>query len=203
MKVVLASSNPGKIREIKALLSDLPIELIPQSELNITDAEETGKTFIENALIKARHASSCSGLPALSDDSGISIDALDGAPGVYSARYAGKGASMLDCINKVLSELKNVPDNKRTAAFHCAIALVKSADDQDPIVSEGIWPGTILHAARGDNGFGYDPIFYVPEHQCSAAELEPDFKNKISHRGRAMSNFKKALQKLLLLINEE
>lgn len=195
MKVVLASGNAGKINEIKALLSDLPIELISQKILNIPDAEETGTTFIENALIKARHAANLSGLPAIADDSGLSIDALEGAPGVYSSRYAGEQATDADRINKVLVELSDVPDKLRTAQFHCAIAMVKSADDPTPIVCEGIWPGIILQKPRGEKGFGYDPIFFVIEKNCSAAELEPMLKNKISHRGRAMQQFREHLKK--------
>ncbi|MCB1827647.1 MAG: RdgB/HAM1 family non-canonical purine NTP pyrophosphatase, partial [Coxiellaceae bacterium] len=143
--------------------------------------------------IKARHASQVSGLPAMADDSGLSIDALNGAPGVYSARYAGENANDLDRINKVLSELKNVPKQKRQAQFHCAIALVQSADDEHPIVCEGIWPGLILNEPRGDKGFGYDPIFFVPEKNCSAAELDPVLKNQMSHRGRAMEQFRALL----------
>jgi len=202
MKIVLASNNPGKIQEIKALLVDLPIDLISQSELNISEIAETGTTFIENALIKARHASNVSGLPALADDSGLAIDALGGAPGVYSSRYAGKDATHLDCINKVLAELEGVPDNKRTARFYCAIAFVRNVDDPSPLVCEGVWPGTIMHAPRGTKGFGYDPIFYLPEYQCSAAELEPKFKNQISHRGQAMTEFRKKLARMLVTIEK-
>lgn len=193
MKIVLASGNAGKVREIKALLSDLPIELISQKELNISDVAETGTTFIENALIKARHAAQVSGLPAIADDSGLSIDALDGAPGIFSSRYAGKNTTDLDRINKILKELENVPDNQRTAQFHCAIAMVKSADDPSPMVCEGIWSGTILHNSQGKKGFGYDPIFFVAEKNCSAAELDPTLKNQISHRGRAMNEFRTLL----------
>lgn len=193
MKIVLASNNAGKIKEIKALLADLPVELISQAELDISEVEETGTTFIENSLIKARHASKAAGLPAVADDSGLAIDALDGAPGIYSSRYAGEDANDLDRINKVLAELKTIPDNKRTAEFHCAITLVKNAEDPSPLVCEGIWPGTILYAPQGNRGFGYDPIFYIPEYQCSAAELDPDLKNQISHRGRAMAAFRKEL----------
>lgn len=190
MKIVLASNNMGKVREIRSLLSDLPITLISQEELNIKEIDETGTTFIENALLKARHASQVSGLPAIADDSGLSIDALDGAPGVYSSRYAGENANDVDRINKVLRELENVPKEKRTAHFHCAITLVNSADDPSPLVCEGIWSGTILDKPRGDKGFGYDPIFYVPEYNCSVAELDPALKNQISHRGRAMKEFR-------------
>lgn len=193
MKIILASGNQGKIREIKKLLTDLPIEFISQSEFNVSEAEETGTTFIENALIKARHAAAETGMPAMADDSGLSIDALNGAPGVYSARYAGESANDHDRIQKVLKELTDVPAEKRGAQFHCAIAFVKSADDPNPIVCEGIWPGIILNEPRGDKGFGYDPIFFVPEKNCSAAELDPDLKNEMSHRGRAMREFRTLL----------
>lgn len=193
-KIILASKNPGKISELTDLLSDLPIELLSAIELDIPDIEETGKTFIDNALIKARNSAKHSGLPAIADDSGLSIDALDGAPGVLSARYGGENASDLDRINKVLEALKDVPDEKRTAQFHCAIALVKDADDTSPIICEGIWSGTILHKPQGKKGFGYDPIFYVPTHDCSSAELDPNVKNTISHRARALNEFRNKIK---------
>ena len=189
LKIVLASGNKGKAREIKDLLKNLPIELVLQSEFNIPEAEETGTTFIENAIIKARHAASLTGLPALADDSGLSVTALDGAPGVYSSRYAGEGATDLDRINKLLDALKDVPDNKRNASFNCVIALIMSANDPVPMVCHGQWHGSILHKPQGENGFGYDPIFYVPDHHCSAAELDSTVKNKISHRGIALNKF--------------
>lgn len=198
LKIVLASHNKGKVAEIKAMLSDLPITLISAAELNIPDIEETGDTFKKNAIIKARNAAAFSGLPAIADDSGLAIDALDGAPGVYSARYAGENATDLDRINKALSALKDTPSDQRNAAFHCVIAFVKDADDTSPLVCEGIWSGEILNEARGEKGFGYDPIFYVPTHQCSAAELEPSVKNSISHRALAMQQFKKQFQDLLI-----
>lgn len=193
LKIVLASGNTGKAREIKALLEDLPIELILQSEFNIPEAEETGTTFIENAIIKARHAAKLTGLPALADDSGLSVTALDGAPGVYSSRYAGEHANDLDRINKLLDALKNVPDDKRQASFNCVTALMMSANDPVPLVCHGQWHGRILRKPQGENGFGYDPVFYVPNHNCSAAELDATIKNKISHRGIALNEFKKKL----------
>lgn len=189
MKIVLATHNAGKAREIQALLDNLDVELILQSQFGIEEPEENGVSFIENALIKARHASEKSGLPALADDSGLSVQALHGAPGVYSSRYAGPGATDADRIAKVLSELSGVPDDQRQAEFHCAIVLVRFHDDPDPIICEGIWPGIILQEPRGSFGFGYDPIFYAPDVHCAAAELAPDFKNKISHRGRAIDCF--------------
>ncbi len=193
MQIVLASHNLGKIKEIKALLAGLPITLISQSELNIAEVPETGTTFVENALIKARHAAGIARLPAIADDSGLAIDALKGAPGIYSARYAGENASDQERINKVLMQLSHVPEQQRTAHYHCAIVLVRSVEDPLPIVCEGIWSGTLLHKPQGDHGFGYDPIFYVPEQGCSAAELDRDLKNQISHRGLAMNQFRTLL----------
>lgn len=200
-KIILASKNAGKLKEIRNLLSDLPIELISAIELDIPDVEETGKTFIDNAIIKARNAAKHTGMPALADDSGLAIDALDGAPGIFSARYAGENATDIDRIQKVLRELKNVPDEKRGAQFHCAIVLVRNADDKSPLICEGIWPGSILHKPQGNNGFGYDPIFYVPSKDCSSAELDPDLKDAISHRGLALAEFRKKIDAFLMATN--
>ena len=186
IQIVLASSNPGKIEEIRLLAKELPIEWISQSDLNIPDAKETGKTFIENAILKARHASKLSGLPALADDSGLVIDALDGAPGIYSARYAGKEATTEERNQKILTEMRDVTEADRTASYHCVLALVEYEDDPVPLICHGVWEGSILFEPRGENGFGYDPIFYVPTHHCSAAELSTVEKNKISHRGQVM-----------------
>lgn len=197
MKIVLASTNPGKIAEIKMLLRDLPIELIPQNTLGISEIEETGTTFIENAMIKARHAAQQSGLPAMADDSGFSVAALKGAPGVISARYAGLNAKDTDRIQKVLNELRQTNDADRRAYFYCVIALFFDAKEPAPIVTQGIWAGEVLSEPRGHQGFGYDPIFYVPSHRCSAAELDPTEKNRISHRGQAMQQFRLALQQRL------
>ena len=185
-RIVLASSNKGKIREFQALFANLPYDVIPQTELNVTDADETGLTFIENAILKARHACAITKLPAIADDSGVCVDALGGAPGIYSARYAGPNATGTDRINKMLDEMKTVPDGSRTAAFHSVIAFLQHEKDPDPIITHGIWPGRILHEPKGNQGFGYDPIFFLEEQQCTAAELEPTLKNKISHRGQAM-----------------
>ena len=192
-KIVLASNNAGKVIEIQSLLSDLPIALLPQSDFNVPEIAETGDTFIENALIKAQHAAQLTQLPALADDSGLAINALNGAPGIYSARYAGENASDHDRIEKVLNALKNVPDDQRDAQFHCAIVLTHPHQDTPPIICEGIWSGTILHRATGHHGFGYDPIFYVPDQQCSAAELAPEIKNKISHRALALAQLRKKI----------
>lgn len=186
MKIVLASHNAGKIRELSALLNSFDITIIPQAELNINEAEETGLTFIENALIKARHASAATGLPALADDSGLVVDALNGQPGIYSARYAGAKATSKERIEKLLTELKHVPDEKRHAHFYCVLALLKHQHDPTPFICTGKWEGKILHTPRGEDGFGYDPIFYVTAEKKTAAELPLAIKNKISHRGLAL-----------------
>ena len=187
LQIVLATSNAGKIAELQAMLKALPIEWIPQSEFHIPDADETGLTFVENAILKARHASKISGLPALADDSGLVVEALDGAPGVFSARYAGLNATAEERNQKLLAALKNVDDAERGAAYHCLLALVEYEDDPVPLICHGIWEGSILREPRGKNGFGYDPIFYVPTHRCSAAELSSTEKNRISHRGQVVA----------------
>jgi XTP/dITP diphosphohydrolase len=192
-KVVLATGNPGKVREIQRILGDLGIEVVPQTELGVTDADETGTSFVENALIKARHASLLTGLPAIADDSGLVVDALDGRPGVYSARYAGRDATDDTNIDKLLIELRGVPDDKRTAAFHCCAVFV-SADDSTSLVAEGRWPGRILDQRRGTSGFGYDPVFFDPECGRTAAELGPELKNVRSHRGKALTALAEMLQ---------
>jgi XTP/dITP diphosphohydrolase len=183
-QIVLASSNPGKIREIQAILAKHLI--VPQSEFNITDADETGGTFVENAIIKARHAALHSNLPSIADDSGLVVDALKGAPGVISARYAGIGASDRDNVNKLLQELENVPDNQRSARFICVMVFMEHAGDPFPVIAQGVWEGGILRQPIGENGFGYDPIFRVPHHNCSSAELPASIKNALSHRGQAL-----------------
>jgi len=185
-QVVLASGNTGKLAELQAMLEPAGVAILLQRDLGISDAEETGLTFIENALIKARHASRMSGLPAIADDSGLAVDALGGAPGIYSARFAGPGASDADNNARLLSELASVPDEQRGACFHCVVVFMRHAEDPTPIVCHGRWPGRILHAPVGDKGFGYDPLFLVPEQGCSSAELPEAVKNRISHRARAM-----------------
>lgn len=192
-KLVLASGNKGKIKEFSEIFSPLAIEIIPQQELAISDAEETGLSFIENAILKARHAAKLSGLPALADDSGIAVDYLGGAPGIYSARFAGKHGDDQANNEKLLQELKNVPEHERGASFHCVLALLRHAEDPVPLVFHGQWRGTILQQAQGDNGFGYDPLFFVPEHQCSSAELDSAIKNQISHRAKAVQQLVSAL----------
>lgn len=183
-KIVLASGNPGKIREIQAILDRHPI--VPQSEFNVVDAEETGATFVENAILKARNAALHCKLPAIADDSGLVVDALNGAPGVISARYAGVGASDRDNMDKLLRELKGVPDAQRTARFICVMVFMEHADDPCPVIAQGVWEGRILDHAVGENGFGYDPVFWVPEQGCASAELPADVKNSLSHRGKAL-----------------
>ena len=185
-KIVLATGNPGKVREIQRILGDLGVEVVPQSELGVGDADETGDSFVDNALIKARHASLMTGLPAIADDSGLVVDALDGRPGVYSARYSGADATDESNIDKLLREMQGIPGERRTAAFHCCAVFV-SADDSTSLVAEGRWAGRILEQRRGTGGFGYDPVFFDPECGRTAAELGPELKNARSHRGKALS----------------
>lgn len=186
MKVVLASNNPGKLRELDAVLRPLDWELVAQGALGVEEVEETGDTFEANALLKARHAAACTGRAALADDSGIEVDALDGRPGVYSARYAGPQCDDEANNRLLLQELDGVPEDRRGARYRCVIALVRAAEDPDPLIARGDWAGRILDAPRGRNGFGYDPLFYVPTRDCASAELAPDVKNAISHRGAAL-----------------
>jgi XTP/dITP diphosphohydrolase len=193
-RIVLASNNPGKVREIGQLLADQDVEVLPQSEFAIPEAEETGLTFVENAILKARHAAQLSGLPAIADDSGIEVDALNGAPGIYSARFAGKGASDEDNLQKLLEELKDVPEEKRSARFQCLMVYLRHADDPTPLICQGTWEGRILFQPRGSGGFGYDPVFYVPTHDCASAELTPEEKNRLSHRGQALRKLVVALK---------
>lgn len=185
-KIVLASGNTGKLREIQAVLDQQFFTLVKQSEFNVPDVPETGTTFVENAIIKARHAAEQTGLPALADDSGIEVDALQGAPGVYSARYAGTHGDDQANNIKLLAELKNVNEELRTARFQCVIVYMRHAQDPMPIICEGTWEGKILREITGENGFGYDPLFFVPTHGCSSAELDPAEKNRISHRAQAL-----------------
>jgi len=194
MKLVLASGNAGKLAELRDLLAGSGVELIAQSELGIGDAEETGSTFVENAVLKARHAARASGMAALADDSGLCVDALGGAPGLYSARYAGVHGDNAANNVKLLRELDGVPDAQRAAHFTCVLALLRRADDPDPIIATGRWPGRVLHAPRGEHGFGYDPVFLPDDGGgLGSAELEPALKNRISHRGQALAMLKTAL----------
>lgn len=191
-RVVLATGNAGKVREINQLLAGLAIEAVAQTEYRVPEIEETGLTFVENAILKARQAAQHTGLPAIADDSGLEVDALQGAPGIYSARYAGNGGDRAN-NDKLLAALAAVPDPQRTARFQCVMVYLAHAADPTPIFCQGTWEGRILGAARGSNGFGYDPIFYVPTHDCSAAELAPEVKNQLSHRGQALRCLLKAL----------
>ncbi len=183
-KVVLASGNRGKLKEMQEVLANTGFELLLQTDFDIIEAEETGKSFVENAILKARHASAATGLPALADDSGLCVNALQGRPGIYSARYSGAEATDASNNAKLLAELAHHDD--RSASFICALALVQHADDPRPLICEGQWQGEILHQPRGSNGFGYDPLFYIPALDCSSAELAPELKNKHSHRGLAL-----------------
>ncbi len=192
-KLVLATSNRGKVTEMQPLLSDIGFTIFTQAELGVSDAIENGYTFVENALIKARHASAITGLPAIADDSGLIIDALHGAPGLISAHYAGVHGDADGNIRKVLAEMIEVPRVERSARFYSLIVMLKHANDPQPLIAEGIWEGEILELPRGSGGFGYDPIFFVPEQQCSAAELPADIKNHISHRGRALLKLRELL----------
>ena len=186
MRVVLASSNKGKLRELSALLAPLGYDVITQSTLGIDTPPETGDTFAANALLKARHAAAVANLPALADDSGIEVDALNGRPGVYSARYAGEGASDQDNLLKMLAEMHGVPESKRTARYQCVIAFVSTEEDPNPILAKGTWEGTLISHPRGLGGFGYDPIFIPSGFDRTAAELDPAEKNSLSHRGQAL-----------------
>ena len=185
-KVVLATGNAGKVREMADLLADFGLDVVAQSDLNVISAEETGLTFIENAILKARHAAQITGLPAIADDSGLAVDALGGAPGIYSARYAGEDASDEQNLQKLLMALENVPDDRRQAQFHCVLVYVRHATDPVPLVFHGNWAGEIARAPAGAGGFGYDPIFTVPELGKTAAELSKEQKRAISHRGKAL-----------------
>jgi XTP/dITP diphosphohydrolase len=191
---VVASANEGKLAEIRALLADLPLTIVAQAQLGVASAEETAPTFVENALIKARHAASLTGIGAIADDSGLSVDALGGAPGVHSARYAGTNCTAADNIALLLRSLDGVPDTRRSARFHCVIVALRSADDPVPIIAQGQWTGHIAAAPAGAGGFGYDPVFYDPELKATAAQLPPDVKNRVSHRGRALVALREALR---------
>ncbi|TVR59962.1 MAG: RdgB/HAM1 family non-canonical purine NTP pyrophosphatase [Candidatus Competibacteraceae bacterium] len=192
-KIVLATGNPGKVREFNAVLADFHLDIVPQSVLGVPEAEETGLTFVENAILKARNAAMHTGLPALADDSGLAVDALDGAPGIYSARYAGPGTSDRANLDRLLVELRDVPEARRTARFQCVLALLHHPADPTPLLCQGTWEGVITFAPRGANGFGYDPVFLVVEEGKTSAELEPAVKNRLSHRGQALAQLVRAL----------
>ncbi len=185
-KIVLASNNQGKVREISQMVKNLELEIVPQSDYNVSEIEETGLTFVENAILKARHASKVTGLPAIADDSGIEVDFLNGAPGIYSARYSGVGASDKDNLDKMLLALKDVATEKRSARFQCLMVFMRHANDPTPFIAQGTWEGTITELPEGNNGFGYDPVFYVKDFNCTSAQLPADTKNTLSHRGQAL-----------------
>ena len=197
MKIVLATENEGKLKEIQLFFKDLPINVVSQLEFNMPSAIESGLSFIENAIIKARHAAKFAHLPALADDSGLVVDALGGKPGIYSARFAGPTANSLDNIHKLLNEMSAVPEKDRSAHFYCALAFVRSFDDPAPIIALGRWDGTLLTQQQGEGGFGYDPIFYIKEHSCTAAQLSPAQKNTLSHRAKALQQFYSQFQDYL------
>jgi len=192
-KVVLASSNKGKLVELQAILKQKNVQLLPQSQFSVSDADETGLSFIENALIKARNACVATGLPAMADDSGLEVDALSGEPGIYSARYAGFHGKNADKENnsKLLRELEGIPETERGARFQCVIAYMQHAKDPMPLICQGTWEGSILFSEEGENGFGYDPLFYVPSHGRASAKLDAATKNAISHRGQALTQLLK------------
>jgi XTP/dITP diphosphohydrolase len=192
-ELVLASNNPGKAREIAQLLAGQQISVRPQSDFGAPEAAETGLSFVENAILKARNAALHGGLPAIADDSGIEVDALNGAPGIYSARYAGPGADDAANNAKLLQALAGTPEAERTARFQCVMVYLRHPDDPTPLICQGTWEGRILEAPQGDGGFGYDPLFLVPDQGCSAAELAPEVKNRLSHRGQALRQLLAAL----------
>ena len=185
-KVVLASGNAGKIKELSQLLLQANLTVVSQSDLNVPEVEETGLSFVENAIIKARNASQHTGLPAIADDSGLEVDALNGAPGIYSARYAGAAATDADNNEKLLEALQAVPKQSRTARFRCSLVYLRHAADPSPLIAEGHWEGQIVSASQGEQGFGYDPVFYVPDLQCTAAQLTRERKIQLSHRATAL-----------------
>lgn len=193
-KVVLATGNAGKVRELADLLRDFGLDVVAQTELGVESAEETGLTFIENAILKARHAAQVTGLPAIADDSGLAVEVLGGAPGIYSARYAGENATDQQNLEKLLATLKNVPDEQRKARFHCVLVYMRHAEDPTPLVFHGSWAGEITRDAAGAGGFGYDPIFFVPGEGKTAAELTRDEKRAISHRGQALKLLLEAMK---------
>ncbi|MEE9343264.1 MAG: RdgB/HAM1 family non-canonical purine NTP pyrophosphatase [Gammaproteobacteria bacterium] len=192
-KIVLASGNAGKVREINQLLNKSGLDVVPQSDFGVPEADETGLTFVENAIIKARNAAARTGMPAIADDSGIEVDALKGAPGIYSARFAGKAASDLQNLEKLLVDLQGIPEDQRSARFQCLMVFMRHAQDPTPLIFQGTWEGRILQSPQGENGFGYDPIFFVPEQNCSSAELPAAIKNQLSHRGQALKQLVSAL----------
>ncbi|NQZ09337.1 MAG: XTP/dITP diphosphatase [Algicola sp.] len=193
-KIVLATGNKGKVKELGQMLSPFDIEVLPQSQFNVSSVAETGTTFVENAIIKARHAAKETGLAAIADDSGLEVDFLKGAPGIYSSRFGGENASDNDNLQKLLVDMKGVPAEQRTARFQCVLVYMTHAEDPTPVICQGTWEGFITEKPHGSNGFGYDPVFYVPTHDCSSAELDAQQKNQLSHRGQALKLFVTTLE---------
>ena len=196
MKIVLATGNKGKLAEFQHLLESLPFDILPQSDFEVPEAVEDGLSFVENALIKARHASRLTDLPAIADDSGLEVDALNGAPGIYSSRFSGENATDRQNNLRLLSLLQEVPREQRTARFHCLLVYLRHAKDPTPLICQGTWEGLIGFTPEGDNGFGYDPLFYIPELGCSSAQLGKEEKNRISHRAKAMALLQERLVSL-------
>lgn len=196
-KLVLASGNAGKLEELRAMLAALPLQIVAQGELGVEDVPETGLTFVENALIKARHASAVTGLPALADDSGLIVDALGGAPGLYSARYAGSPTDAAANNAKLLQAMRDIPADRRQARFYAVIVLLRHPEDPQPLIAEGSWEGEITFAPRGNGGFGYNPVFLDPAHGLTAAEMSAELKNELSHRGKALAALEKRLEPFL------
>jgi len=185
-RIVLATGNQGKVKEMGHILEPYDMQIVPQSDFDVPEAIEDGLTFVENAIIKARNAAAHTGLPAIADDSGLEVDFLKGAPGIYSSRFAGADASDHDNLVKLLADMKDVPEAERTARFQCLMVYMEHENDPTPIICQGTWEGRILFEPRGENGFGYDPVFYVPTHNCASAELSKEEKNQLSHRGQAL-----------------
>lgn len=196
-KWVLATGNKGKVKEMSELLNSFSIEVLPQSHFDVSEVAETGTTFVENAIIKARHAAKVTGLPAIADDSGLEVDFLNGQPGIYSARFAGKNASDRDNIDLLLSKLEGVGREQRHARFQCVLVYMRHALDPTPIICQGTWEGTISDTIQGENGFGYDPIFWIESEQCSSAQLSKERKNELSHRGQALAMLVEKLKEQL------
>lgn len=194
--IVLASGNQGKLAEFRQLLAPTPLEVLPQSALFVPEVEETGLSFVENAILKARNAARHAVLPAIADDSGLEVDALHGAPGIFSARFAGPNADDAANNRKLLDLMRDVPEAERSARFQCVLVYLRHAEDPSPVICQGTWEGRLLSAPRGEGGFGYDPLFYLPDLDASAAELDPALKNRLSHRGQAMAKLLAALRAL-------
>ncbi|MBT1062630.1 RdgB/HAM1 family non-canonical purine NTP pyrophosphatase [Bowmanella sp. Y26] len=195
---VMATGNPGKVKELAKMLSPLNVDIRVQSEFGVQDADETGLSFVENAILKARHAARITGLPAIADDSGLAVDALGGAPGIYSARYAGQGAGDTANLQKLLHAMQDVSDDKRSARFICVLVWLRHADDPTPIICQGQWQGSITRTPAGSGGFGYDPVFWVPEQGCTSAELSSEVKNQLSHRAQALRQLLPQLEAALV-----